>query len=391
MRNFLYNFNQTGLSLTPEHQSSPSPAEQGFARLLLHVVITGIAVSLFSQGFLFLLRWISDATELPFYAPLPATIAWILISRFAPALFRFFGISVGVGAGIPLGFESAVFGFNKAINPLFGSNVLLYHCGTVAAIAACFGTPLVAICLALELLLSEWTIRTVIPVLLAAAIGTLCTWLFQGGIPLFTITVKEPVTWSVGLAIGLLIGLWSAATISLTKVFKRWIGTLANKSHWWLLIPAVIASLICFYSPNHITNLNGYMDDLLQARVTLFLLFALGILNWLTWCLYNAGFGTGAGILPLLLNGGAWALFAGLLIQLSVPSLKLDAVFMVLLGMTAMFAAGSRALVTALVLGLELSRSFEFILPGAITCITAYSLSYLLAGKQRSSLNAPAL
>jgi H+/Cl- antiporter ClcA len=284
-----------------------------------------------------------------------------------------------------------VFGFNRAINPLFGSNSLLYHCGTVAAISGCFGTPLTAICLAIEILLSEWTIGTIIPVLLAAAVGTLPSWLMQGSVPLFTITIKEPVIWSAGLAIGVLIGLWATATIRLTKVFKRWLGALVNKSYWWLLIPAVVACLVWFYSPNHITNLNGYMEDLLQARVTLFLLFSLALLNWLTWSLYNAGFGTGAGILPLLLNGGAWALFAGLLIQLSVPSLKLDAVFMVLLGMTAMFAAGSRALLTALVLGLELSGSVDFILPGTIACVTAYGLSYLLTGKQRSSLNAPAL
>lgn len=392
MRNFLYNINQVGLPVMPVNDAPESPTGKGLIWLSVRAVIISIPVALFVGVMTFLLKWLHEETNFVFYLPLLATTAWILINVLAPVFLRFLGISVGVSAGVPLGIESPAMAFSTAVVRLVGSNVILYRCGITAAIAACFGTPLVAVLFALEILLDEWTIGSLIPVIISAAIGAGFSWMMNGSIPVFNATISRPdIIWSLCIAVGLIGGIWGAITINLTNIFKRWLGALTNKNYWTLLIPGVITSFVYYYMPHQVNNLNGYMENILQAQVTLSLLFSLVMLNWILWILYNAGFKTGTGILPILLNGGAWELFVGLMVQVSVPTLKVDAVLIVLLGMIAMFAATSRALVTALVLVLEITHSWNLVLPGIITGVVAYGLSYLLIRKQRRVTSVPAL
>ena len=118
-------------------------------------------------------------------------------SRIAPrtAIAKPISAALAIGTGAPFGAEGPIIVTGGSIGSLIGQALpvtpserkILLAAGAAAGMAATFGAPLAAVMLAIELLLFEFSVRALVPLVVAAAVaGGMHSALFGDG-PLFAV------------------------------------------------------------------------------------------------------------------------------------------------------------------------------------------------------------
>jgi CIC family chloride channel protein len=119
----------------------------------------------------------------------------------------------------------------------------------------------------------------------------------------------------------------------------------------------------------------GYstIQDILNALITnpwLLLCLALGKL--LVTCL-SLGTGASGGVFsPALFLGAALGVLFGLLFNYFFPNIAINPVLFAMIGMAAMVGSATGAIITAILLTLEMTRDYYAIFPLIITTVIAY-------------------
>ena len=115
------------------------------------------------------------------------------------AVVQFIGGALALATGQSGGREGPGIHLGAAVNSLLGHHLelpnnslrVLIACGTAAAIAAAFNTPIAGVIFAMEVIMAEYTVTGFIPVVLAAATATTLSRALLGGTALLTIPVIE--------------------------------------------------------------------------------------------------------------------------------------------------------------------------------------------------------
>ncbi|WP_332369779.1 chloride channel protein [Spirosoma telluris] len=108
------------------------------------------------------------------------------------------------------------------------------------------------------------------------------------------------------------------------------------------------------------------------------LILSLCLFKLLSWSI-SLGSGTSGGTLaPLLTIGGAIGALAGHAIEGVFPGLAINLPLAALVGMSALFAGASRAVLTSIVFALETTHQTNSLLPLLAACAGSYSISFLL-------------
>ncbi|MBS0026126.1 chloride channel protein [Chitinophaga sp. 22321] len=330
------------------------------------------------------------------FIPVAGALLLTWLGRYASPFLQASGLAVAIGAGAPMGAESPAMIFTGALGNWLGKIFrcspaecyILLVAGITSTLGGIFGAPVAAIFLAIEIFFSAYTLAGLLPVICAAVIAGTGSYLIRGTNPLYSM---DPVPGVNGnailayLAVGLLIGLWARLFTKLFRVVEKWFGKLTMKSRWYLLLSAILVGGCSYVSTKVPGTGSYYINDLLHAHVTLAILFGLAIMKLLAWLFFSGAYKTGTGITPLLIAGGAGSLLLGVLIQLLFPSLIVHTGILVLAGMGAMLAGTSRAVLTAVVLSLELTHDIHTALPVAGACIMAYSISSLRIKKRKAT------
>lgn len=318
--------------------------------------------------------------------PVAGAVLLTLISRYSSPLLRALGLTVAIGAGNPSGIENAAMLFNGGIGTLTGKLFrcteeecrLLFIAGACSTLGSLFGAPVAAVFLALELCLPNRALKNILPVVAAAATAAVCNYLYRSVHPVLSFAAlpamngKAVVAYSV---IALLVGLWARLSTVLYKLIGKWFGKLTKYSKWYLLTAALLTGIAGYIFPRILGTGEGYITDLLQAHVTLAILFALAFIKWIAWLFFSGANKTGSGIIPLLVIGGAIGLLIGALLQMLFPAVIINAGIVVLVGMGAMLAGASRLVFTAIVLLLEMTHDINAALPAILACVLAYGIA----------------
>jgi CIC family chloride channel protein len=302
-----------------------------------------------------------------------------------------FGGSVGLEAPVVL--TGAAIGSNLAriMRLDYRSVTLMVACGAAAAIAGIFKAPIAGVIFALEVLMLDLTMASIIPLLISSVTGATLASFFMGKDVLFAFTVSDPFSLPnipyyvvLGIFCGLISLYFTRANLYIESLFQK-----INNTTLKLVIGGTIVSVLIFFFPSLFGEgyieltaiLNGNGDSLFQNSLfysvsnnyVLFLFFLLLVLFFkvIAMSATNAGGGVGGIFAPSLFMGGITGFFVARLINFFEP-LRLPERNFALAGMAGIMAGVMHAPLTAIFLIAEITGGYSFFIPLIITATVSY-------------------
>jgi CIC family chloride channel protein len=298
--------------------------------------------------------------------------------------------AISIGTGGPFGAEGPIIATGGALGSLLGQifsvtaseRKTLLAAGAAAGMAAIFGSPVSAVLLAIELLLFEFSARSLVPVALACATASAVRLWFFGSEPIFAmpeVQVTGPAflfTFCVlGACVGVAATFISRAVYWVEDQFER----LPIHWMWWPAIGAIGVGMIGYVAPQTLgvgyVNIEQIVSNALPIQLVAWIC-TMKLISWLI----ALGSGTSGGTLaPLLTIGSGLGTMLAVAVNHLVPELDLPIGLSALVGMTAMFAGASRALLASIVFAFETTMQ-PYALPALLAGSTvAFLVSHLLS------------
>ena len=311
-------------------------------------------------------------------------------SRIPPRLMFLKPLSaaIAIGTGGPFGAEGPIIATGGALGSVVGQFLkitagerkVLLAAGAAAGMSATFGSPVSAVLLAIELLLFELRPRSLIPVALASATAAAVRLALVGSAPPFLMPAVASPSLLALLAytgVGALVGF---ASVTITRVvygiedaFER----LPVHWMWWPALGGVVVGAVGYVAPHTLgvgyDNIEGIVSGELMGRA----LVVLCVLKLVSWSV-ALGSGTSGGTLaPLFTVGGGMGSALGSLCLWVQPLVGVVPRVAGLVGMAAMFAGASRALLASVVFAFETTRQPATLLPVLAGASAAFLVSCL--------------
>ena len=298
--------------------------------------------------------------------------------------------AIAIGTGGPFGAEGPIIATGGALGSTLGQLLhitanerkILLAAGATAGMSAIFGSPIAAIFLAIELLLFEFSPRSIIPVALACITGAAGHHLFFEEGPVFAMTTTVELSSNtaifaysmIGVAIGLLSILITKSVYFIEDLFER----LPIHWMWWPAIGGIVVGVIGYFNPATLgvgyENISAFLSGSLPVQFVL----SLCLLKFISWAI-ALGSGTSGGTLaPLLTIGGATGALLSALALHFYPRIGITLPMGALIGMSAMFAGASRALLTSIIFAVETTGQSNALLPLLASCTASYFVSFFL-------------
>jgi H+/Cl- antiporter ClcA len=297
--------------------------------------------------------------------------------------------AVAIGTGGPFGAEGPIIATGGALGSFIGQMLkttaderkVLLTAGAAAGMAAIFGSPVSAIMLAIELLLFEFSARSIIPIALAVITGASLHLALFGTDAFFAMpTVAVPGSMAIAMysLIGIIVGIASVGVTKATYFIEDAFEKIPVPWMWHPMIGALAVGVIGYFAPATLGVGYSNISYALSGNVTIQILLVLCLLKFLSWAI-ALGSGTSGGTLaPLFTIGGSGGALLGMVIIALLPQAGVDIRIAALVGMAAMFAGASRALLTSIVFALETTLQANAFIPLLAGCTGAYIVSFFL-------------
>ncbi|MCB0445004.1 MAG: chloride channel protein, partial [Gelidibacter sp.] len=297
--------------------------------------------------------------------------------------------AIAIGTGGPFGAEGPIIATGAALGSTIGQVLkisnnerkILLAAGATAGMAAIFGSPIAAIFLAIELLLFEFSPRSIIPVAIACVVGAVGHHLLFGQQPVFAmvqVAIPDAISLSMYALMGIVIGFLSIFVSKAVYIIEENFEKLHVHWMWWPAIGGLIVGIIGYFAPRTLGVGYENITDILSGNLPMQAILSLCILKFMSWAI-ALGSGTSGGTLaPLLTIGGAVGTLLGMGLQYVYPESGVTIPLAALVGMAAMFAGTSRAVLTSIIFALETTAQSNALLPLLMACLAAYFISFLL-------------
>jgi CIC family chloride channel protein len=302
-----------------------------------------------------------------------------------------FGGSVGLEG--PTVATGAAIGSNigKTLRLSYKEIVLLLACASAGAMSAIFKAPIAAIVFALEVIMLDLTVWSMIPLLIASATAALTSYFFQGQNVLYSFDLKDPFQLNE-IHYFVLLGIFTGfISVYFTRVYNYISGRFekVNNPYKKLLIAGGMLGLIIFLLPSLYgegyeeinQGLRGnvsylFEDTIYQSLVVnnwlvlLFLLIIILFKSVATTLTFAAG-GIGGIFAPSLFTGVNAGLFFAILANQLGADISLSN--FALVGMAGLIAGVIHAPLTAIFLIAELTGGHELFMPLMIASTISYA------------------
>ena len=298
--------------------------------------------------------------------------------------------AVSIGTGGPFGAEGPIIATGGALGSTLGQLMKITHnerkillaAGATAGMSAIFGSPIAAVFLAVELLLFEFSPRSIIPVALACITGAAGHHLFFGSEPVFAtkhvIATASNTALAAYSAMGIVIGVLSVLVTKIVYYIEDGFEKLPVHWMWWPAIGGLAVGIIGYFSPATLGVGYENITNILSGELTIQVVLSLCFLKFLSWAIALGSGTSGGTLVPLLTIGGATGVLLGSGIIHFFPQSGVTIPLAALVGMSAMFAGASRALLTSIIFALETTAQSNALLPLLAACAASYFVSFFI-------------
>jgi H+/Cl- antiporter ClcA len=309
---------------------------------------------------------------------IPESLEAILIrdSKIRPraALAKPLSAAITIGTGGPFGAEGPIIVTGGSVGSLMGQLLsvspaerkIMLAVGAAAGMSATFNAPVASVILAVELVLFERSLRTIVPLCIACSIGADIHIVAFGATPLFAVPASLhvvithlPLYVIVGLASGIMAVVLNKGLFAMEAGFRR----LPVNIFWWPCIGALGFSLIGLLDPRTLSMGYSAIIDTLNGQFAIGALGLLFVTKLVSWWISLGSQTSGGTLAPMFLVG---ALMGGLLghgLNALFPALHVMPSAFALVAMAATFGAATKAVFASVVFTAEVTGEYRMIIP----------------------------
>ncbi|MEO6952807.1 MAG: chloride channel protein [Polyangia bacterium] len=319
------------------------------------------------------------------------------------ALIKSLASAVSIGSGGSVGREGPIIQIGAAFGSWAGRVMkvsrwqlsTLVAAGGGAGIAATFNTPIGGVLFAVEVLLHEVSVRTLVPVALATAVATYVGHFLFGDHPAFSVPALHmaiatnaallPSYVVLGAGMAGIAVLFIRAIYGAEDFFDKWIPGRDYLRHMiGMLVVGVLAETLMRSRGHYYIEGVGYaaVIDILSGTLHgIWFLLLLFVLKLLATSM-TLGSGASGGIFsPALFMGATLGGAYGLVLSKLFPGLQVDPAAFALAGMAGLVAGSTGAALTAIVMIFEMTLDYSVVLPMTLTVAVSYGLRRVLCAE----------
>ncbi len=383
---FFHNLLFTGV-LSFKHNPSLSP----WGKLVVLVPAVGIALANFITE-----KWAPEAKG----HGVPEVMVAVANNggkiRPVVALVKTLASALTIGSGGSVGKEGPIVqigsSFGSTLGQLFKltprETIILVGAGAAGGISATFNAPIGGVMFALELILPEYSIMTIMPLVVSSIVSTYISTLILGTHPAFVIPQYMMVS-SFELLnyafLGLAAGLLSVAFIHLVYFVEDLFHKIRVPSLAKALVGGTLVGCIGLISLKAFGSyyvygvgydfLNGVLANEMHSLVMLLSLMVLKVLaNTLT---LGSG-GSGGIFAPSLFLGAALGGSIGILANMIAPGSTGSVAAYAIVGMGSVVAGVTGGVLTSIIMIFEMTRNYQIMLPLMLGAVLSHFVAKLL-------------
>ena len=317
------------------------------------------------------------------------------VVRIREAAARALAAAVSLGFGGSAGQEGPIAQTGGAIGSAIAEKMRLSKanirtfiaCGTAAAIAATFNAPITGVLFSEEIvLLRNLRSATFIPIVISSATATAVSYFIRGGEPLFGVPGFAEDTLNMRdfalfyLPLGAIVGVAAAGFMKIFSATEDVFSKVGN-TKVRLAMGAAALGALAMASPEVLGNGYKHVKEILDGGVAPAVLLTVALLKPLATCV-TVGSGWPGGLFaPAIFMGAATGgAFAGMMSKLVSASGGSISTACATVGMGAFLAAITHAPLTSIFLIIELTQSYQAVVPAMVCTVVSWSLARALTG-----------
>ncbi|MEA3312855.1 MAG: chloride channel protein [Caldisericota bacterium] len=305
------------------------------------------------------------------------------------SLIKILATAIGIGSGGSAGREGPIVqigaSFGSTLGQLFHLKprdiIILVGAGAGGGIAATFNAPIAGILFTIELILPEFSTETFIPLAISSIVATNIARVFLGTEPAFIVpgyTLASSWEFPLYIILGILCGFIAIIFTNTLSKLEIWFERLRINKYFKPAIGGLIVGILSLFfmkwTGHYYLFGVGYSfitSVLTQENIPLIILLALIFAKIIATSFTLGSGGSGGIFASSLFIGTAGGAAFGIIVNNIFPSITAPPAAYALIGMAAVVAGTTGAVITAIVMAYELTRSYEIILPLMLCVITS--------------------
>ena len=297
--------------------------------------------------------------------------------------------AVTIGTGGSVGREGPIVQIGSSVGSAFGQWLgvsqdklkVLVACGAAAGIAATFNAPIAGVMFSVEIILGNYAIATLVPLIMSSVMATIIGRWYFGDIPAFEIpTYGLTSGWEIFpyIVLGIMTGVLAVGFVRLLYGLEDFADKIPVKG--WIKTPLILflVGLLVLQFPQVYGVGYDTITQVLKGEMIWYVLLLLLPVKMLATSITLAAGGSGGVFAPSLFLGAVFGGLFGSVMQFLFPELVVSYGAYAVVGMSAMVAGTTHAPITAFLIIFELTGDYKLILPIMICSILATFVASLL-------------